>query len=73
MTDITVLRKPAVRAKTGYSDQTIWRLERAGKFPTRIQLGANAVGWLGHEVDEWIEEKIEARDREAERRDGGET
>jgi prophage regulatory protein len=37
-----------------FSRQHIGRLEAAGKFPQRIQLGAASVGWLESEVDEWI-------------------
>jgi prophage regulatory protein len=33
---------------------TIWRMENAGRFPKRIRLGARAVGWLEHEVNQWI-------------------
>jgi len=40
---------------TGLSRTTLWRLERAGAFPTRVQLGANSVGWRAEEVKAWIE------------------
>ncbi len=40
-----------------YSDMHIWRMERAGRFPRRIQLGANRVGWSLAEIMEWIEAK----------------
>ena len=52
-----VLRKPVVIPTEGLSDPTIWRLERAGKFPKRIQLGGNSVGWLESEIIEWLEKK----------------
>ena len=29
---------------------TIWRLERAGRWPARHRLGLNRVGWLAAEV-----------------------
>ena len=44
-----------------YSDMHIWRLERAGKFPRRLRLGPNRVGWSLHEIREWIEERKEER------------
>lgn len=56
-----IIRKPEVRARVGLSDVQIWRLERAGKFPKRVQIGPKAVGWVESEVDEWIDEKVEAR------------
>lgn len=48
------MRKPQVRAVTGLSDTTIWRLERANKFPQRRKLSSNATGWLLSEVQEWL-------------------
>jgi prophage regulatory protein len=32
----------------------ISRLEDAGKFPRRRQLGHGRVGWLEHEIDDWL-------------------
>ena len=40
-----------------YSVTHIARLERQGRFPGRIQLGTNRVGWSLHEVLDWIEQK----------------
>ncbi len=40
----------------------IWRLEQAGTFPKRIKLGPNRVGWLLSEVEQWIEERAQARE-----------
>ena len=51
----TILRKPAVTERTGLSSAQIWRLEKAGKFPARVQISAGAVGWFSDEVDAWIE------------------
>jgi len=52
-----ILRKPDVIPTVGLSDATVWRLERAGKFPKRIQLGGNSVGWLESEIIAWLEKK----------------
>ena len=49
-----VMRCREVVACTGLSRVTIWRLERAGKFPRRCQLSANAVGWLSSEIFQWL-------------------
>lgn len=48
-----------------YSDMHIWRMERAGRFPRRIQLGANRVGWSLVEIMEWIEAKKAERGNSA--------
>ena len=45
-----------------YSSQHIARLEKAGQFPKRLQLGQNRVAWLLHEVEDWIEERVKQRD-----------
>jgi prophage regulatory protein len=33
---------------------TLWRLEKAGKFPARRRLGMNSVAWLEEDVNTWI-------------------
>jgi predicted DNA-binding transcriptional regulator AlpA len=48
------LRLKTVAELCGLSRTTIWRLERDGQFPGRYRLGANAVGWLADEVEDWI-------------------
>ena len=48
-----------------YSDMHIWRMERAGRFPRRVHLGANRVGWSLAEIQEWIESKKAERDNAA--------
>lgn len=50
-------RFPAVNQATQLSRTTLWRLERANRFPKRRQLSANAVGWLRSEVESWIESR----------------
>ena len=44
-----------------YSDVHVLRLERAGKFPQRVQLGPNRVGWLLSEVQAWIDARASDR------------
>ena len=50
---MTILRLPAVVKRTGLSKARIYQLERDHRFPARIELGPNSVGWYEHEVDEW--------------------
>ncbi|MEM9148018.1 MAG: AlpA family phage regulatory protein [Pseudomonadota bacterium] len=38
------------------------RLEKAGKFPRRVQIGPNRVGWVEDEVLEWLQERMDDRD-----------
>ena len=44
-----------------YSRQHLARLERAGLFPKRIQLGQCRVAWLLSEVTSWIEVRVANR------------
>ena len=57
-----ILRQRQVIEKVGYSGMQIWRLEKAGRFPLRIKLGPNSVGWIAEEIDEWIKARIAERD-----------
>jgi prophage regulatory protein len=52
------LRFPAVRARTGLSRTTVWRLERQGDFPRHRRISTNAVAWAEHEVADWIRSKL---------------
>ena len=56
-----IIRKPELFSKVSLSDATIWRMEKAGRFPRRIQLGGNSVGWFEDEVDGWIAKKAAER------------
>lgn len=56
-----VLRAPKVTEKVGLTVQHIGRLERAGRFPQRIQLGPGSVGWIEEEVDAWLEQRARQR------------
>ena len=49
-----ILRIPEVIKLTGLSRATIWRLERKGKFPSRLYLSENAIGWHEDDIREWI-------------------
>lgn len=57
-----ILTRRHLREMIPYAPQHIHRLEKAGKFPKRIQLGPNRVGWLASEVEAWLNERIQQRD-----------
>jgi len=57
-----LLSKKQVREHVLYSPAHIARLEAAGKFPKRIRLGQGRVGWLEHEVQDWIAQRVSERD-----------
>jgi prophage regulatory protein len=58
-----LLSKQQVRERVLYSPQHIDRLENAGKFPKRVRLGQNRVGWVESEVEEWLRSRIAERDK----------
>ena len=58
-----ILSKQQVRELVLYSPQHVARLEAAGKFPKRVKLGQCRVGWVESEVMEWLQTRIEERDR----------
>ena len=49
-----ILLVDEVSELTTLSRATIYRKEREGSFPLRIQLGVNRTGWIEEEVHEWI-------------------
>ncbi|MCG8073861.1 MAG: AlpA family transcriptional regulator [Candidatus Thiodiazotropha taylori] len=56
-----ILRRQSVEETTGLSYSTIYRKERNGEFPKRIQLGPNSVGWYADEIEEWVDSLHRAR------------
>jgi prophage regulatory protein len=53
----------ALKAKSiMYSKPHLWRLEKAGKFPKRVPVGASRYAYLEAEIDAHINALIAARD-----------
>jgi prophage regulatory protein len=44
---------------TGLSRSTIYRLQAEGRFPQSIKIAFRATGWIEHEVQRWIAQRIE--------------
>ena len=60
-----VLRLAAVEAKVGLKHAAIYKaINNQERFPKPIPLGPRAVGWLEHEVDEWLKQKAAKRSAE---------
>jgi prophage regulatory protein len=51
---MNLLSSKEVQKRTGLSSVTIWRQERAGEFPERVNITPSRVGWIEEEIDEWI-------------------
>ncbi len=50
-----LIRKSEVLEMTARSYSSIYRDDKAGRFPARVRLGPNSVGWYEHEVQEWVQ------------------
>lgn len=57
-----ILSKRQVKELVLYSPQHIARLEKAGSFPRRVQLGPNRVGWVEDEVLIWLQNRLDRRE-----------
>lgn len=57
---LRVLRPREVIAKTGIPTASRYEMIAAGEFPKPISLGGARVGWLEHELDAWIAQRIRA-------------
>ena len=57
-----ILSKRQLKEMVLYSPQHVARLEKAGKFPKRIQLGPNRVGWVESEVLDWLQQRLDSRE-----------
>ena len=44
-----------------YTPQHILRLEKLGRFPRRVRVGANRVAWLQSEIEAWIAVRVAER------------
>ena len=57
-----IMRLPQVTARTGLSRSSIYSFMRGPeRFPQAVPLGVRAVGWVNHEVDAWVSDRISAR------------
>jgi prophage regulatory protein len=58
---VKFLRISQVMQLTGLSRMTIYRLELAGEFPKRRQLGKNSVAWHEADLVQWADSRPIAR------------
>lgn len=60
---LVILRRQQVQARTGLSRSSIYAGISTGNFPAPVQLGEKSVGWVESEIDNWIAERIAARNK----------
>ncbi|MCF6764705.1 helix-turn-helix transcriptional regulator [Corynebacterium parakroppenstedtii] len=63
----SILRLPQVISVTSLSRATIYRLIHQGEFPRQIKLGERSSGWVQDEINQWLENRIHARDEHSKR------
>ena len=59
-TDYKILKRPMVQTITGLSRSGIYALMASKGFPSQVKLSTRAVGWLEHEVQEWLKNRVSA-------------
>jgi len=52
-----IMKAADVQLVTGLSRVTIWREERAKRFPARIQITSARIGWKGCEIREFLDSR----------------
>lgn len=58
----TLIRLPAVIARTGLRKSQLYAMAGRGEFPKPLKIGAHATAWVESEVRQWIEARIAHRD-----------
>ncbi|MHB1300819.1 MAG: helix-turn-helix transcriptional regulator [Burkholderiales bacterium] len=58
---LKVLRRREVQLRTGLPCSSLYALIAQGDFPQPIPLSINRVGWLEHEIDDWIMRRANSR------------
>lgn len=58
---IRILRLPEVISRVGLKRASIYQYISASNFPKPVSLGPRAVGWLEHEIDAWLDKRIQMR------------
>lgn len=55
-----ILKLTDVKRITGLSGSSIYRAISTNKFPRQIKLSERSSGWIKSEVEQWLQERIEA-------------
>ena len=57
---LRIITQKELRSLVPYTPQHILRLEKAGRFPRRIRLGQNRIGWRLIDIEDWLKARIPA-------------
>ena len=53
----SILRLPAVCARTSLSRSTVYDRMARGDFPRPVKLTPKSIGWRSSDIDQWIESR----------------
>jgi prophage regulatory protein len=59
---LRILRLREVRDRTGQPTSVIYDQMSREEFPRPVPIGPRSVGWVEHEIETWIRDRIAARD-----------
>jgi|AntDeeMinimDraft_4_1070355.scaffolds.fasta_scaffold00746_7 prophage regulatory protein len=54
-----LIRKKTVLQRCAMSNSTLYRMIESGDFPPPVQVSKRSVAWVEHEIDEWIQQRME--------------
>jgi len=60
MEKLRFVKRKEVESITGLSRSSIYNKMKNDTFPKKIILGERSVGWLEHEVQEWLKNRVSA-------------
>ena len=55
MQQAQIYRLPQVKAVTGLSRSSVYKLQSLGSFPQSLKLGPRCIGWRADEITTWVE------------------
>lgn len=58
---LEILRRQQVQQRTGLPRATLYQLIQQGRFPRPVSLSERTVGWLSHEVQAWLCDRLDQR------------
>lgn len=58
LSHLRIITQRELRLLVPYTPQHILRLEKADKFPRRLKLGQNRVGWRLIDIEAWISARL---------------
>ena len=60
------IRLPEVMQRVGMSKSQIYKLAGASEFPRPVKVSERISCWVAAEIEEWVSNKIQGRDKPAE-------